>query len=222
MHAFNPLNYNIKNCAEGRQGGETICTWNFYGRFVGEFLGFPPYDGIIDISGATTFNFNDKGILTKTQDYFNLQELKDKLQGKKNSTKDAAVKSMIDWMNGDGTAIEFQQHVDEDQFKYIWPLGSASLSKFIAGTELFLKAAPDSHIDLYCNPSEEDFDIWLCPFHAVYPFKYDCPKCIIVGKKGVTIEQNGVCVIEFNEIGKMKVVIDIFNLKDIHIHNINK
>jgi len=53
------------------------------------------------------------------------------------------------------------------------------------------------------------FDIWLCSFHAMYPFEQDYFDGVTRGKKGETLVHDGVCVIEFNEIGKIIVVTDI-------------
>jgi len=203
------MNINIDNCKIGKEG-EVICSWEGHGKFVKEFMGFQPHNKYIHYGGVNEMHFNDQGLMTKSLTYYRMAEFVAQLQGK-TTQREETLQVHWDWWNGK-LPFSYASHIHSEKFSVLSPFKKFnSFSEWSEFIEFHRQSSSQMYVDAKCDPSAEDFDVWICNFHCIQNVERDNHFGL---KNGAKIDIDGVSIFKFDEQGKIEGMENYFDAQD--------
>jgi len=200
--------YKLNHCKIGKEG-EVICQWEGHGKFVKELMGFQPHHKYIHYGGLNVMHFNDQGLITKAIGY-QTKGFQEQMLGKTSHREDI-LQLQEDWWNGKVPSSHLSLTLSKE-FSVLTPFGKlSSFAEWDKYIDLFRQASPQMSLDFSCDPSAEDFDVWICEFRSIVPIE----RANQVGLKvGAKIDVEGVSIIKFDEEGKIEGIENYFDFQD--------
>jgi len=197
--------YRLKNCKIGKEG-EVIFSWEGHGKFVKELMGIQPHHKYINCGGVNVLHFNDQGLITKLTTYD--KQAREQLLGK-TSHREEILQLQADWCIGKVPDSHFSLTLSKE-FSISTPMGKHSFEEYAKLFDIIRQAAPKMRTDWSCDPSAEDFDVWICNYHSIFPIERDTQ----FGLKGAKIDIEGVAVFKFDDEGKIEELESYYDLQD--------
>jgi len=207
--SYQSLRYNVNNCKNGKEG-EAICSFEVHGKFVKEFLGIPPHHKYIHFKGVAVTHFNDQGLMIRSTTYTIQSEFMAQMQGR-TSQKEEILQMWRDWWHRRVPVSHLELFLSKE-LTVTSPMGRytsfADIEKIVADATI---TAPRKSYDWTCDPSAEDFDVWICDIHLIIPIEKDNSHGF---KIGATIDIENIAFFTFDQEGKIETVEEYFDLQD--------
>jgi len=195
-HAFSPLYVNVKGCSERSDGGVS-CIYELHGKFSNDFMGHKASNKWFLVEGASVYYFNEAGLLEKSNDYWDLPELDAQLKGK-TPHREEILQIWEDWWNDKAPLSYIKAHLSPN-YKIDNPFGEFDIDAFDRYLSEWRKGA-NIDTDFTCNPSEGDFDLWICDFERTFNVHGRNPAGF---KPGTRFDAPGVLSFRFGEDNKI-------------------